>query len=137
MLCKFPVLHSLELLVSGIWELCTKSLLFFFFFFSYAKLTSTLNSTESIPGDGSSSKTYSDITFQLLQVIQNWTVFLNPKRSERLVVSRTFEILSRWVSGDQGFWEKVSSGHFHLKYLIRGTPILTEIDQLCGLGGML
>lgn len=95
MLCKFPVLHSLELLVSGIWELCTKSLLFFFFFFSYSKLTSTLNSTESIPGDGSSSKTYSDITFQLLQVTQNWTVFLNPKRSEQLVVSRTFEILSR------------------------------------------
>ncbi|KAF0876107.1 P protein, partial [Crocuta crocuta] len=29
------------------------------------------------------------------QVTQNWTVFLNPKRSERLVVSRTFEILSR------------------------------------------
>ncbi|XP_053079646.1 P protein isoform X2 [Acinonyx jubatus] len=29
------------------------------------------------------------------QVTQNWTVFLNPRRSERLVVSRTFEILSR------------------------------------------
>ncbi|XP_059228045.1 P protein [Mustela nigripes] len=29
------------------------------------------------------------------QVTQNWTVFLNPKRSEQLVVSRTFEILSR------------------------------------------
>uniref|UniRef100_A0ABI7XDB7 Citrate transporter-like domain-containing protein n=1 Tax=Felis catus TaxID=9685 RepID=A0ABI7XDB7_FELCA len=28
-------------------------------------------------------------------VTQNWTVFLNPRRSERLVVSRTFEILSR------------------------------------------
>ncbi|XP_072593122.1 P protein isoform X3 [Vulpes vulpes] len=29
------------------------------------------------------------------QVTQNWTVFLNPRRSERLVVSRTFEMLSR------------------------------------------
>nr|XP_035928777.1 P protein [Halichoerus grypus] len=29
------------------------------------------------------------------QVTQNWTVFLNPRRSEHLVVSRTFEILSR------------------------------------------
>ncbi|XP_062947592.1 P protein [Cynocephalus volans] len=29
------------------------------------------------------------------QVTHNWTVFLNPGRSERLVVSRTFEILSR------------------------------------------
>ncbi|XP_032698990.1 P protein isoform X1 [Lontra canadensis] len=29
------------------------------------------------------------------QVTQNWTVFLNPRRSERLVVSRIFEILSR------------------------------------------
>uniref|UniRef100_A0A8I3S2L9 OCA2 melanosomal transmembrane protein n=1 Tax=Canis lupus familiaris TaxID=9615 RepID=A0A8I3S2L9_CANLF len=29
------------------------------------------------------------------QVTQNWTVFLNPRRSEHLVVSRTFEMLSR------------------------------------------
>ncbi|XP_069899145.1 P protein-like isoform X1 [Dipodomys merriami] len=29
------------------------------------------------------------------QVTHNWTVFLNPRRSEHLVVSRTFEILSR------------------------------------------
>ncbi|XP_041607083.1 P protein isoform X3 [Vulpes lagopus] len=29
------------------------------------------------------------------QVTQNWTVFLNPRKSERLVVSRTFEMLSR------------------------------------------
>ncbi|XP_019484449.1 PREDICTED: P protein [Hipposideros armiger] len=29
------------------------------------------------------------------QVTHNWTVFLNPRRSDRLVVSRTFEVLSR------------------------------------------
>nr|XP_019608796.1 PREDICTED: P protein [Rhinolophus sinicus]XP_019608797.1 PREDICTED: P protein [Rhinolophus sinicus]XP_019608798.1 PREDICTED: P protein [Rhinolophus sinicus] len=29
------------------------------------------------------------------QVTHNWTVFLNPKRSDRLVLSRTFEVLSR------------------------------------------
>ncbi|XP_054417957.1 P protein isoform X2 [Pteronotus mesoamericanus] len=29
------------------------------------------------------------------QVTHNWTVFLNPRRSERLVVSRTFEVPSR------------------------------------------
>ncbi|XP_004421964.1 PREDICTED: P protein [Ceratotherium simum simum] len=29
------------------------------------------------------------------QVAHNWTVFLNPRRSERSVVSRTFEVLSR------------------------------------------
>ncbi|XP_036909707.1 P protein [Sturnira hondurensis] len=29
------------------------------------------------------------------QVIHNWTVFLSPRRSERLVVSRTFEVPSR------------------------------------------
>ncbi|XP_066883587.1 P protein isoform X2 [Kogia breviceps] len=29
------------------------------------------------------------------QVTHNWTVFLNPSRSERMVLSRTFEVLSR------------------------------------------
>ncbi|XP_058398225.1 P protein isoform X2 [Diceros bicornis minor] len=29
------------------------------------------------------------------QVAHNWTIFLNPRRSERSVVSRTFEVLSR------------------------------------------
>nr|XP_037841216.1 P protein isoform X3 [Chlorocebus sabaeus] len=32
------------------------------------------------------------------QVTHNWTVYLNPRRSERLVMSRTFEVLGRWPS---------------------------------------
>ncbi|XP_053438014.1 P protein isoform X2 [Nycticebus coucang] len=32
---------------------------------------------------------------QLLQVTYNWTIFLNPRRNERSVLSRTFEVLSR------------------------------------------
>uniref|UniRef100_A0A2K6TBQ2 OCA2 melanosomal transmembrane protein n=1 Tax=Saimiri boliviensis boliviensis TaxID=39432 RepID=A0A2K6TBQ2_SAIBB len=31
------------------------------------------------------------------QVTHNWTVYVNPRRSERAVMSRTFEVLSRWV----------------------------------------
>lgn len=40
------------------------------------------------------------------QATQNWTVFLNPRRSDRLVVSRTFEVPSRWVSGDRGLRQR-------------------------------
>lgn len=40
------------------------------------------------------------------QATQNWTVFLNPRRSDRLVVSRTFEVPSRWVSGDRGLGQR-------------------------------
>lgn len=48
--------------------------------------------------------TYCHFTFWLLQVTHNWTVPLNP-RSEHVVVSRTFEIVSRWVFV---FWDNFS-----------------------------
>lgn len=38
------------------------------------------------------------VDFDFLQATYNWTVFLNP-RSEHTLVSRTFEIVSRWVWG--------------------------------------
>jgi hypothetical protein len=77
-----------KLLTSGTWTSDENAL--FFFSFSYSKQISKF--WHQIPGE---SLNY-DFILWLLQVTENWTVLLNP-RSEHSVVSRTFEIMSRWV----------------------------------------
>lgn len=71
-------------------------------------------------------KTYYNCKLWLLQATHNWTVLLNP-RSEHTLVSRTFEIVSRWV---WGFRMSFLGKAFHLLSVFCGYTSAPKTDWL-------